>query len=159
MNTLLFCLLWLTTPSALPGAKVQSLNVEQLKAMTLLQQNDTLYVVNFWATWCTPCVGEMPYFEEAAKKFSSQKVKVVFVSLNYPRELATVEKFVNQKKIESECYLLDAGNPNIWIDKIEPEWGGSIPATIMYKNGKKVFFREGEFTQNELDSIIKTKIQ
>jgi thiol-disulfide isomerase/thioredoxin len=159
MNILLFCLLWLTTPAALPGEKVQSLNVEQLKAKTLLQQNDTLYVVNFWATWCKPCVGEMPYFEEAAKKFADQKVKVVFVSLNYPRELATVDKFVNQKKIESECYLLDAGNPNIWIDKIEPEWGGSIPATVMYKNGKKVFFREGEFTQNELDSIIKTKIQ
>src|SRR4051812_20078464 len=101
----------------------------------------------------------MPYFEEAAGKFTNDKLQVVFVSLNYPRELLMVDKFIKQKKIQSPCYLLDAGNPNIWIDKIEPDWGGSIPATIMYKNGKKVFFREGEFSQNQLDSIIKTKIQ
>jgi thiol-disulfide isomerase/thioredoxin len=155
----LLSFLWISLSSALASEKVPLLTLDQLKANTISQNNDTLYVVNFWATWCKPCVAEMPYFEEAAKSFAPQKVKVVFVSLNYPRELATVEKFVNQKKISAPCYVLDAGNPNIWIDKIESEWGGSIPATIMYKNGKKVFFREGEFTQNELDSIIKTKIQ
>ncbi|MES2622606.1 MAG: TlpA disulfide reductase family protein [Bacteroidota bacterium] len=152
-------LLWLSfiAPSA-ESNKVQTISLEQLQSSTI-QNNDTLYVVNFWATWCKPCVAEMPYFEEANTKFASQKVKVVFVSLNYPRELAAVDKFVKQKKIQSTAYLLDAGTPNSWIDKIEKEWGGSIPATILYKNGKKVFFREGEFTQIELDSIIKTKIQ
>jgi thiol-disulfide isomerase/thioredoxin len=141
------------------SAKPEVVNLEQLNHKVIHENNDTLYVVNFWATWCKPCVAEMPFFEEAAAKFAAGKVKVVFVSLNYPRELATVDKFVKQKKIQSPCFLLDAGNPNIWIDKIEPEWGGSIPATIMYKAGKKVFFREGEFNQNQLDSIIKTKIK
>ncbi len=119
--------------------------------------NDTLYVINFWATWCKPCVAEMPYFQQAATKFANQKVKVVFVSLNYPREISVIDKFAKQHKITQECYVLNAGNPNVWIDKIEKEWGGSIPATIMYKGGKKVFFREGEFSQTELDSIIQTK--
>ena len=155
----LLSFLWISLSAAIANEKVQLISLDQLKVNTLEQNNDTLYVVNFWATWCKPCVAEMPYFEEAAKNFAPEKVKVVFVSLNYSRELASVEKFVKQKKIVSPCYVLDAGNPNIWIDKIEPEWGGSIPATIMYKNGKKVFFREGEFTQIELDSIIKTKIQ
>lgn len=139
-----------------PSAQVQEVSLEQLQTNTI-QNNDTLYVVNFWATWCKPCVAEMPYFEEANQKFSNQKVKVIFVSLNYARELELVNKFVKQKKIQSPCYLLNAGNPNVWIDKIEKEWGGSIPATIMYKNGKEVFFHEGEFTQAELDSIIQTK--
>ena len=139
-------------------AKVETISLEQLQAKTI-RNNDTLYVVNFWATWCKPCVREMPYFEEANAEYSKQKVKVVFVSLNYPRELESINKFIGEKKIQSSCFLLDAGNPNIWIDKIEPDWGGSIPSTIMYKDGKKVFFREGEFTQTELDSIIKTKIQ
>ena len=138
--------------------KVETISLEQLQAKTI-RNNDTLYVVNFWATWCKPCVREMPYFEEANAEYSKQKVKVVFVSLNYPRELESINKFTGEKKIQSSCFLLDAGNPNIWIDKIEPDWGGSIPSTIMYKDGKKVFFREGEFTQTELDSIIKTKIQ
>ena len=153
-------LLWLSflSPKSDIG-KVEVIKLEQLQAKTIQQKNDTLYVVNFWATWCKPCVAEMPYFEEANSKFAAQKVKVIFVSLNYTRELTTVEKFIKQKKIQSPCYLLDAGNPNVWIDKIEPKWGGSIPATIMYKNGKKVFFHEGEFTQIELDLIIKTKNQ
>ena len=155
-----FLLLWLPFfAPAVDSKKVEVLSLEQFQTKTIQQTNDTLYVVNFWATWCKPCVGEMPYFEEANTKFAAQKVKVVFVSLNYPREVAVVDKFVKQKKIQSDCYLLDAGNPNVWIDKIEPEWGGSIPATIIYKNAKKVFFREGEFTQTELDSIIKTKIK
>jgi thiol-disulfide isomerase/thioredoxin len=145
----------------LPSAdkvKVQEVNLEQLQANTIYN-NDTLYVVNFWATWCKPCVTEMPYFEESAKKFQSQKVKVVFVSLNYARELGQVDKFVKQNKVRSTCYLLNAGNPNTWIDKIEKEWAGSIPATIMYRNGKKVFFHEGDFTQSELDSIIQTRLR
>lgn len=152
-------LLWLSLLSPYAESKkVEVLSLEQLQAK-VIQNNDTLYVVNFWATWCKPCVAEMPYFEEANTKFAAQKVKVVFVSLNYPRELATVDRFIKQKRIQSPCYLLDAGNPNIWIDKIEKDWGGSIPATVLYKGGKKISFREGEFTQLELDSIIKHKIQ
>lgn len=138
-------------------AHIEVVNLEQLNSKMIQPDNDTLYVVNFWATWCKPCVAEMPYFEKANTDFASQKVKVIFVSLNYAREKETVEKFIRNKKIVSPCLLLDAGTPNTWIDKIEPEWSGSIPSTIMYKRGKKVFFREGEFTQTELDSIIQTK--
>lgn len=141
----------------LPGKKVSVVSLEQLQASTIRPDNDSLYIVNFWATWCKPCVGEMPYFEEANTKFGVQKAKVVFVSLNSAKEEAAVEKFVAAKNVQSEVLLLNAGNPNVWIDKIEPEWSGSIPATIMYKGGKKVFFHEGELKQTELDSIIKTK--
>jgi len=84
---------------------------------------------------------------------------VVFVSLNSARELPTVEKFVADKEIKPEAVLLSAGNPNAWIDSIDKSWSGAIPATAMYRKGRKVFFREGEFTQTELDSIIQTKIK
>ena len=56
-------------------------------------------------------------------------------------------------------FLLNAGNPNDWVDKIDKTWSGSIPATIMYKGGKKVFFKEGEFTQEEINSVITNKNQ
>jgi thiol-disulfide isomerase/thioredoxin len=137
---------------------VSEISLEQLQ-QAHVKQNDTLYVVNFWATWCKPCVAEMPFFEKAAETFNNQKVKIVFVSLNYPREIEAVDKFVKQKNIHLPCYVLNGGNPNVWIDKIEKEWSGSIPATVMYKGGKKVYFREGDFTQTELDSIIKTNLQ
>jgi thiol-disulfide isomerase/thioredoxin len=137
---------------------VQKVSFEQLEKRCL-KENDTLYVVNYWATWCKPCVAELPYFVEAANKFAKQKVKVVFVSLNAPREMETVKKFVTKKNIEQDVLLLDAGNPNIWVDKVDPSWSGSIPATVIYKKKEKVFFREGEFTQTELDSVINLKLK
>lgn len=137
---------------------VPKVNFEQLESVCR-KNNDTLYIVNYWATWCKPCVGEMPYFFEAAKKFKTQKVKVVFVSLNALKESAAVEKFVSNKKIEQDVFLLNGGNPNVWIDKVDPVWEGSIPATVMYKKKEKLFFKEGEFSQTELDSVINLKIK
>ncbi|MCW5907509.1 MAG: TlpA family protein disulfide reductase [Chitinophagales bacterium] len=139
--------------------KVQVVNLTQLRNAAEYKNNDTLYVVNFWATWCKPCVAEMPYFARAAEKFSAQKVKVVFVNLNSVKDKQAVEKFAATKNITQEMLLLNAGNPNGWIDSIDATWGGSIPATAMYKGGRKVFFYEGEFTQTELDSIIKINIE
>ncbi len=70
-----------------------------------------------------------------------------------------MDKFVTDKNLKSETVILNAGNPNVWIDKLEPQWGGAIPTTIFYRGGEKVFFREGEFEQTELDSLIKTKLK
>ncbi|HWY37715.1 MAG TPA: TlpA disulfide reductase family protein [Bacteroidia bacterium] len=138
--------------------KVKVTTYEQLEAATQ-QNNDTLYVVNFWATWCKPCVQEMPYFTGSAKKNANHKVKVVFVSLNSVKELPKVEKFAAEKNIRQPVLLLNAGNPNVWIDKVDKSWGGSIPATVLYRKKEKVFFKEGEFTQAEIDSIINVKKQ
>ncbi len=137
---------------------VQKISMEALQKRCI-KDNDTLYVVNYWATWCKPCVEEMPYFLAASKNFASQKVKVVFVSLNSLKETEKVNKFVESRNIKEDVFLLNAGNPNVWIDKVDPSWGGSIPATVMYRKKEKVYFREGEFTQTELDSIINLKIK
>lgn len=142
----------------LTGKKVGMVNMQQLQE-SVKKTNDTLYVVNFWATWCKPCVKEMPYFEVSGQKFKSNKVKVLFVSLNSPKELEQVESFVNQKEVKADVELLNSGNPNSWIDVVDSSWSGAIPATAIYRRGKKVTFREGEFTQTELDSIIKKQIQ
>lgn len=138
--------------------KVQVVTFEQLEKRCR-RGDDTLYVVNYWATWCRPCVKELPYFQEAARKFSRKKVELIFVSLNTVKELKMVQGFIENKNMEPQVYILNAGNPNGWIDKVDPSWEGSIPATVMYRNKEKVFFREGEFTQTELDSIINLKLK
>ena len=53
----------------------------------LHKDNDTTYVVNFWATWCKPCVAELPYFEQLTETYKGQKVKVLLVSLDFSKQI------------------------------------------------------------------------
>lgn len=149
----MFLLLSLLLSFINPWPEVKVVDIPALQKHTQ-QNNDTLYVVNFWATWCKPCVEEMPYFEKANAAFAAQKVKVVLVSINALKEKTAVEKFAAKNNIHSEVLLLNAGNPNVWINQLEPQWSGSLPATILYRNGQKVFFHEGELNQSQLDSVI-----
>lgn len=138
---------------------VPMMNLEQLQKRTLQTESDTLMVVNFWATWCVPCVEELPYFLQSTKTFANHKVKIIFVSLDFLKDHNKVINFVMARAFDNEVYHLDAGNPNLWIDKIDTTWGGSIPATVFYRGGKKILFHEGELNQLQLDSLInKTKL-
>jgi thiol-disulfide isomerase/thioredoxin len=137
-----------------PGVKV--ISTGQLLAEVDRPDDNTLYVVNFWATWCVPCVKELPYFEAATKKYDSKEVKVLLVSLDFISDTAKVKKYTEVKKLQSQVYHLEAGDPNKWIDNFETTWDGGIPATIMYKAGKKVYFRQGDFEATELDLLIQT---
>jgi thiol-disulfide isomerase/thioredoxin len=118
------------------------------------QQNDTLYVLNFWATWCRPCVAELPYFEKINADYADEKVKVILVSLDFSDNLdSRVIPFLEKRNIQSEVILLDESNPNSWIDKVSPDWSGAIPATLIYRNEKSEFY-EQDFDYDELSDII-----
>ncbi len=123
------------------------------------QKDDTLYVVNFWATWCKPCVTELPFFEQAAQAFSQQPVKIILVSQDAKTRAVQVNEFLKKNNYTSETIILSAGNPNVWIDKIDSSWSGTIPVTLFYKNGTKVYFHEGDYASfDELEKIIHSKL-
>jgi thiol-disulfide isomerase/thioredoxin len=123
-------------------------------APLLHQENDTTYVINFWATWCKPCVKELPAFEKINEKYAGEKVQVVLVSLDFPNQLETrLIPFIKKHNIRSKVVFLSDGNANEWIPKVNAEWSGSIPATIIYnKNNRK--FREGAYTYSELEKEL-----
>jgi len=111
----------------------------------LSQSSDTTYILNFWATWCKPCVAELPHFEEVHKKYKDQNVKVIMVSMDFAKDLtARVIPFVNQHQLTGEVWLLHEPDANTWIDKISTEWSGAIPATLIVNNQKKkkAFFEQ-----------------
>lgn len=124
-------------------------------------ENDTLYVINFWATWCRPCVAEMPYFEQLQEEMGDQKVKVQFVSLDFLTELEKrVIPFLKRKQLRSSVYLLDEPKYNTWIDKVSEEWSGAIPATIFVQKSRGVRqFHEGDYTFEELKSKVESLMQ
>lgn len=118
------------------------------------KENDTTYVINFWATWCKPCVKELPYFENVNASPSGEKIKVILVSLDFPEKLEShVLPFMKAKNIQSEVILLADDNANEWIPRVDSTWSGAIPATVIYKQNKRVFI-EGSMTQEDLDLKI-----
>ena len=120
----------------------------------LHQENDTTYVINFWATWCKPCVEELPFFEMINEKYADEKLKVILVSLDFPDQLESrIIPFIKTRNIRSKVIFLDDGNANEWIPKVNTEWSGAIPATIIY-NKKQRDFREGAFTYAELEEKV-----
>lgn len=109
----------------------------------VIKENDTVYVLNFWATWCAPCIKELPYFEKLHT--DNKKVKVILVSLDSQKDLEKkLIPFVARKKITAEVLLLSDKDYNSWLSKIDKDWSGAIPATLIIQ-GKKHLFAEREF--------------
>lgn len=118
------------------------------------QENDTTYVINFWATWCKPCVEELPYFESVNNEMLSKKVKVILVSLDDIDNLESkVIPFIKKMDLKSELLLLNDVNYNAWIDKVDASWSGAIPATLIYNKSHRSFY-EKSFELQELKDII-----
>lgn len=117
-------------------------------------RNDTTYVVNFWATWCKPCVKELPYFEQIGENYKDKQLKVILVSLDFPEHIESkVLPFIAKEKISSKVVLLDDADANTWIPKVDPEWQGSIPATLIFNREKQKFF-EKQLTLEDLQNTI-----
>lgn len=122
----------------------------------LNKDNDTTYVINFWATWCAPCVKEIPAFEKLNAQYSQKKVKVLLVSLDMPDQIdSRLLPFIEKMNMQSEVILLDEVDGNKWIPFVNDQWGGAIPATLIYNTNKRDFYRK-EFTYEELEKTLLT---
>lgn len=134
----------------------QIVNYDGLKAV-VQKQDDKLYVVNFWATWCAPCVAELPDFMEVNNEFSGmENYQMILVSLDNANDFEpAIKPFLSEKKIDADVYLLDDNKRmNYWIADIDENWSGAIPATVIYKNGKKLFFIEDQMDKETLRKTI-----
>lgn len=121
-----------------------------------LHRNDgTTYVVNFWATWCVPCIEELPAFEKLNTEYKDRNVKVLLVSLDMVKMVETrLLPFIKNKALQSQVLYLRDPDADSWIPKVDPAWTGAIPATVIYKDGKRVFY-ERSFTYEELEKEVK----
>ncbi|UOQ64404.1 TlpA disulfide reductase family protein [Hymenobacter volaticus] len=127
----------------------------------LNRKTDTTYVINFWATWCAPCIKELPYFEQINTTYAKQKVKVLLVSMDYASQLdKKVKPFVLKRGLKSEVVLLNETDPNTWMDKVDGKWSGALPFTLLINNSKqKRMAYEKEFTQPELTAALQKFLQ
>lgn len=121
----------------------------------LNQVDDKVHVVNFWATWCAPCIKELPHFEKLFKSYKSKGVEVILVSLDFPFQYdKKLKPFIKENKLQSKVVALDDPDMNTWMPKVNEEWTGAIPITIIYNKDKRQFY-ERSFTYNQLEEELK----
>jgi len=150
-------LIWIFIPLSVYSQKVPLLTVDQLD-QRLSNGRDTLYFINFWATWCAPCIEELPYFEKLSDTLKGKPVKVLLVSLDFKSKLETVVKpFVKKLDLENEVFLLNEKSQQVYIDRIDKNWSGAIPATLVVNTNRRLReLIEKELTYSELLTLYKT---
>lgn len=136
------------------GLSIPSYDFKTFKPF-LEHNNDTTYVVNFWATWCQPCVAELPHFERIDSESKNQKIKVILVSLDMKKQVeSNLIPFIQKKNLQSQVIHLSDPDANAWISQVDSTWSGAIPATVIYNKNKRKFY-EQSFTYDALQNEIK----
>ena len=132
---------------------IQVVDFDEFYSKIDLSSDDT-YVINFWATWCSPCVKELPYFESVNKEYADKNVKVILVSLDFPSQIESkLKPYLKKNKIKSNVILLDDSKMNKWVPRVSEKWDGGIPATLIV-NSSNYNFYPNPFEKEELVTEI-----
>jgi thiol-disulfide isomerase/thioredoxin len=126
-----------------PRVPIQSIGIRQLDS--LLQARQTPLIINFWATFCKPCIEEIPYFEAWVKQYEKTGLELWLVSLDmedmFPKKL---EAFTKNKSFQSRQFWLRESNADVFCPVIDPRWSGAIPASLFIHRAKgfRKFYEE-----------------
>lgn len=157
-----------TTQALTENQSNSSSNVEWIKGIPVFKtfesiapvfefQSDTTYIINFWATWCKPCVEELPYFEALTEAFPNEKMRVILISLDMPKQLDTkLFPFLEKHQLQSDVMVLTDPKQHEWIDRVNPDWGGAIPVTYIYNQKRRTFIDEQFESSDELNALVKS---
>ena len=133
---------------------IEILSFEAFEKHIQSRKDNKLYIYNFWATWCKPCVEEIPYFEQLATTYPNN-VEVILVSLDDP---ATAQKnlpaFIEQMRINSKVIVVKNFGDKA-ISTINSDWDGAIPASLFINPVKEVHeFKAQSFTFSALEKLL-----
>lgn len=154
MRTFIFLFAFLSTTVGV-SQKAQTIKLDDLQKI-ITAKTEKIQIINFWATWCGPCVKELPLFEKLnADARNNIQVTLVSLDLDLDPDPEKVYKFIARKNIRSQVLLLDEADPNSWIDQVDKAWNGALPATIFInqKTGERKFIGN-ELQEGELEKYI-----
>ncbi|MBL7758839.1 MAG: TlpA family protein disulfide reductase [Chitinophagaceae bacterium] len=151
------------TVCLLIGCLAQAQSVRKVKITELesvIKQSQRPLVVNFWATYCKPCVEEMPGLVKAAEQYSKDSVQLILVSLDLEEDYPDkVNGFAKRFKVKGMLYWLDEYDADYFCPRVDSAWSGAIPATL-FINNKTGYrsFQERALTASQVQLQIATML-
>lgn len=135
--------------------EIQLVKIEDLKKI-YNRPNDTTYVINFFATWCGPCMMEIPVLNQFQSDHSTEKIQLILVSLDNAKTMKKLPPLIKKMKIQAPVFLLNESSDYSWLPYIDQRWQGSIPATMVVNSKKniKAFF-ETPLEKGQLEFYLK----
>jgi thiol-disulfide isomerase/thioredoxin len=160
MKCLFTCLLFLSTAALSQKSQpIPSMSIEQV--VEKYKQARGVMVVNFWSTWCKPCLDEIPHFIDVTKKYQNEKVELLLVSLDTRSlyESGKLLSFIQKKKWLAEMVWLNETDADHYCPAVDSRWSGAIPATVIINPSRNycAFFEES-LAASQLEEAIKKAI-
>ena len=159
IKKLLFLCTFLVFITSANSQKIAKWKIEDV-VKSFSAKNDTVYVVNFWATFCKPCVAEIPDFIRIVDKYKKQKVKLLLVSLDLPSYVAVrLPAFIKKNNYKTNHVWLNETDADHFCPMVDPKWSGAIPSTLIVNNSngyKK--FTEDQITPADFEKFLQEAI-
>jgi thiol-disulfide isomerase/thioredoxin len=117
-------------------------------------------LIDFWATWCAPCRDEMPRLVKLETSLREQGLRLITISADEPEDEAQARKFLQRQKAPSPAFLKRVKNDEKFIDSIDAQWSGALPALFLYdRAGRKARSFIGETDIKELEAAIRKLLE
>lgn len=146
---------------ALPvfGQSIKKIKITDLEK--IIAESKTPLIINFWATFCKPCMEEIPYFQKLGKKYENKGVKLLLVSLDMKDDFpGRVNAFIKKNKVVTPTAWLDETNADYFCPRIDKAWSGAIPASLFINNRDSYRkFIEEPLSEEQLEKEIMTMIR
>lgn len=139
--------------STAPATQIRTVTATQIRAL-VDDRKGKVVVVNFWASWCPPCMREFPAIIKVYEQYHDKGLEMFAVSLNAPEDMADIEEFVRTTKPPFPIYLADAQD-EAFAQGVLEDWSGEMPMTLVFNTtGQRVLAHRSELTYEELSSKV-----
>jgi thiol-disulfide isomerase/thioredoxin len=142
----------------LSAQEIEKIKIDDLKSY--IEKSNHPLIVNFWATYCVPCIQEIPYFQSEVQKYKNDNVELILVSLDLPDQYPSkIWTFIKKKNFTAHVLWLNESNADYFCPKIDKQWTGGIPSSLFINNKTRFYrFFERQLTAPQVEENIKALV-